>query len=159
MGPQFASPPPPLLPRSLSKLPFQMLSESPTGTSVSSSPASYLWLLPVHPSVLAPSCRHPHQTPCLPPAADRHVTRDTPVHHLKGTFMEIFKVQETSKRATCRVLEPWHDKTTVDVSQETREVVWYSHPFKNFPYIAVIHTVRGFSVVSKASDIMRDNKC
>ena len=28
--------------------------------------------------------------------------------------MEIFKVQETSKRATCRVLEPWHDKTTVE---------------------------------------------
>ena len=34
--------------------------------------------------------------------------------------------------------------------QEAGEVVWYSHLFKNFPEFAVIHTVTGFGIVSKA---------
>ena len=63
VGPQFVSvllsPPSKIL----SKLPFQLLSESPTGISVSSSPSSYLWLLPVHSSVLASSCRHATKHP------------------------------------------------------------------------------------------------
>ena len=29
-------------------------------------------------------------------------------------------------------------------------MVWYSHLFKNFPQLVVIHTVKGFSVVSEA---------
>ena len=29
-------------------------------------------------------------------------------------------------------------------------MVWYSHLIKNFPQFAVIHTVKGFGVVSKA---------
>ena len=29
-------------------------------------------------------------------------------------------------------------------------MVWYSHPFKNFSQFVVIHTVKGFGVVSKA---------
>ena len=29
-------------------------------------------------------------------------------------------------------------------------MVWYSHPFKNFPHFAVIHIVRSFSVVNEA---------
>ena len=29
-------------------------------------------------------------------------------------------------------------------------MVWYSHPFKNFPQFVVIHTVKVFGVVSKA---------
>jgi len=29
-------------------------------------------------------------------------------------------------------------------------VIWYSHLFKNFPQFAVIHTVKGFSVVNEA---------
>ena len=40
--------------------------------------------------------------------------------------------------------------THTHVSQETGEVVWYSHLFKNFPQFVVIHTVRGFSVVNEA---------
>ena len=28
-------------------------------------------------------------------------------------------------------------------------MVWYSHPFKNFPQFVVIHTVKGFGVVNK----------
>ena len=29
-------------------------------------------------------------------------------------------------------------------------MIWYSHLFKNFPQFAVIHTVKGFSVVNEA---------
>jgi len=29
-------------------------------------------------------------------------------------------------------------------------VVWYSHLFKSFPQFVVIHTVKGFGIVSKA---------
>ena len=31
-------------------------------------------------------------------------------------------------------------------------MVWYSHLLKNFPQFVVIHTVKGFGIVSKAED-------
>ena len=37
----------------------------------------------------------------------------------------------------------------IQVSQEAGKVVWYFHLFKNFPQL-VIHTVKGFSLVSEA---------
>ena len=39
--------------------------------------------------------------------------------------------------------------TCIQVSEEADKVVWYSHLFKNFPQFAVIHTVKGFSVVNE----------
>ena len=38
----------------------------------------------------------------------------------------------------------------MQISQEAGQVVYYSHLLKNFPQFAVIHTVKGFGVVSKA---------
>ena len=38
----------------------------------------------------------------------------------------------------------------IQVSQETDEVVWYSHLFKNFSQFVVIHTVNIFCIVSEA---------
>ena len=40
--------------------------------------------------------------------------------------------------------------TSMQVSQEAGQVVWYSHLLKNFPQYVVIHTVKGFSVVNEA---------
>ena len=40
--------------------------------------------------------------------------------------------------------------TCIQVSQETGKVVWYSRLFKNFPQFVVIHTVKGFRIVSEA---------
>ena len=40
--------------------------------------------------------------------------------------------------------------TCIQVSQETGQVVWYSHLFRNFPQFIVIHTVKGFGIVNKA---------
>ena len=38
----------------------------------------------------------------------------------------------------------------IQISQEAGKVIWYSHLFKNFPHLVVIHTVKGFGVVNKA---------
>ena len=40
--------------------------------------------------------------------------------------------------------------TCIQISQETDQVVWYSHLFQNFPQFLVIHTVKGFGIVNKA---------
>ena len=39
-------------------------------------------------------------------------------------------------------------------------MVWYSHLFQNFPQLIVIHTVKGFGIVSKAEiDVFLDVSC
>ena len=46
------------------------------------------------------------------------------------------------------------------VSQETGQVVWYSHLFQNFPQFIVIHTVKGFGIVNKAEiDVFLELSC
>ena len=40
--------------------------------------------------------------------------------------------------------------TRIQISQEAGQVVWYSQFFKNFSQFLVIHTVKGFGIVSKA---------
>ena len=40
--------------------------------------------------------------------------------------------------------------TCIQVSQETGQMVWYSHLFQNFPQFIVIHTVKTFGIVNKA---------
>ena len=40
--------------------------------------------------------------------------------------------------------------TSIKVSQEAGQVVWYSHLFQNFPKFIVIHTVKGLGLVNKA---------
>ena len=40
--------------------------------------------------------------------------------------------------------------TCIKVSQEAGQVVWYFHLFMNSQQLVMIHTVKGFSVVSEA---------
>ena len=40
--------------------------------------------------------------------------------------------------------------TSIQISQEAGQVVWYSHLFPNFPQFVVIHTVTVFGIVNKA---------
>ena len=40
--------------------------------------------------------------------------------------------------------------TCIQISQEAGQVIWYFHLLKNFPQFVVIHTVKGFGLVSKA---------
>ena len=48
----------------------------------------------------------------------------------------------------------------IQVSQEAGKVICYSHLSKNFPQFAVIHIVKGFSIVSEAEvDVFLDFSC
>ena len=50
--------------------------------------------------------------------------------------------------------------TCIQVSQEAGQVVWYSHLFQNFAQFLVIHTVKGFCIVSKAEvDVFLELSC
>ena len=50
--------------------------------------------------------------------------------------------------------------TCIQISQESGQVVWYSHLFKNLPQFAVIHTVKGFGIVNKADiDVFLELSC
>ena len=40
--------------------------------------------------------------------------------------------------------------TSIQMSQEAGQVVWYPRLFQNFPQFIVIHTVKGFGIVNKA---------
>ena len=46
------------------------------------------------------------------------------------------------------------------MSQESGQVIWYSHLFKNIPQFVVIYTVKGFGIVNKAEvDVFLDLSC
>ena len=48
----------------------------------------------------------------------------------------------------------------MQISEESDQVVWYSHLLKNFPQFIVIHTVRGFGVINKAEiDVFLELSC
>ena len=50
--------------------------------------------------------------------------------------------------------------TCIQVSQDTSKVAWYSHLFKNFPRIVVIHTTKAFSTVNEAEvDVFMEFSC
>ena len=50
--------------------------------------------------------------------------------------------------------------TCKQVSQEAGKVVWCSHLFKNFPQFVVIHTVKGFGIVTEAEvDVLLELFC
>ena len=48
----------------------------------------------------------------------------------------------------------------IQVSQESGQVVWYSHSLQNFSQFIVIHSVKGFGIVNKAEiDIFLELSC
>ena len=48
----------------------------------------------------------------------------------------------------------------IQISQEARQVVWYSHLFQNFPQFIVIHTAKVFGIVNKAEiDVFLEPSC
>ena len=38
----------------------------------------------------------------------------------------------------------------IQISEESGQVVWYSHLLKNFPPFVVIHTIKGSGIINKA---------
>ena len=63
---------------------------------------------------------------------------------------------------TCLLFHVWFCcfLTCIQISQEADQVVWYSHLLKNFPQFVVIHTVKGFGVISEAEvDVFLEFSC
>ena len=59
------------------------------------------------------------------------------------SFPDVEPVCCSTSRSHCCFL------TCIQISQQAGQVVWYSHLFENFPQFVVIHTVKGFGVISK----------
>ena len=54
----------------------------------------------------------------------------------------------------------WCFLTSIQISQEPGQVVWYFHLLKNFPQFVVIHVVKGFGIVNKAEvDVFLELSC
>ena len=84
----------------------------------------------------------------------------------------LYAGQETTVRTRCGTAD-WFQigkggcqgcifrtKLCVQVSQKAGKVVWYSHLFRNLPQFVVIHTVKGFSIVSDAEvDVFLEFSC
>jgi len=50
--------------------------------------------------------------------------------------------------------------SSIQISQEAGQVVWYSHLFKNFPQFFVIHAVKAFSIITEAEvDVFLEFSC
>ena len=50
--------------------------------------------------------------------------------------------------------------TFLQIPQEAGQVVWYSHLFKNFSQLVVIHTVKSFGIVNKVEvDVFLELSC
>ena len=50
--------------------------------------------------------------------------------------------------------------TCIQISQEARQMVWYSYLLKNFPEFVVVQTVKGFVIVNKAEvDVFLELSC
>ena len=50
--------------------------------------------------------------------------------------------------------------TCIQISQESGQMIWYSHLFKNCPEFVAVHTVKGFGIVNKAEiDVCLELSC
>ena len=50
--------------------------------------------------------------------------------------------------------------TCIQISQEAGQVLWYFYLLKHFPQFVVIHTVKGFGIISKAEvDVFQEFFC
>ena len=66
------------------------------------------------------------------------------IYSLTYSFPNLVPVHCSMPGSNCCFL------TCIQISQEAGQVVWYFHLLKNFPQFVVIHTVKGFSIVSEA---------
>ena len=50
--------------------------------------------------------------------------------------------------------------TCIQISQEVGQMLWHSHPFKNFPQFVVLHAVKDFNSVNEAEvDVFLELSC
>ena len=140
---------------SLSSFTFiKMLFSSSLLSAIMVVSSAYLRLLIFLPSILIPDC-----------ASSR------------PAFLMMYSAYKLNKQGDN--IQPWHTPfliwnqsvcsisssnccflTYIQLSQEAGQVVWFSHLLKNFPQCVVVHTVKGFGIVSKAEvDVFLELSC
>ena len=82
----------------------------------------------------------------------RYADNTTPIAESKELNRHFSK--EDIQMASCCFL------TSIQITQEAGQVVWYSHLFQNFPQFIVIHIVKGYGIVNKAEiDVFLELSC
>ena len=106
--------------------------------------SAYLRLLIFLPAILIPACDSSSLAFCMMYSACKLNKQSDQYTALMYTFPNFEPVFCSMSGSNYCFL------TCIQVSQEAGKVVWYSHLFKNFLQFDVIHTVKGFGIVSKA---------
>ena len=76
------------------------------------------------------------------------------MYTLSGCFPSFKSFSCSVSDSNCRFL------SYIQTFQETGKVIWYSHFLKNFPQFVVVHTVKGFNIVSEAeADVYLEFRC
>ena len=105
--------------------------------------SAYLSLLIFLLAILIPACTSPSPTFHMMYSAYKLNKQADNLQPCHTPFLILNQSVNSVSGSKCCFL------TCIRVSQETGKVVWYSCLFKNFP-VAVIHTVKDFSIVNEA---------
>jgi len=103
----------------------------------------YLRLLIFLLAILIPACASASLAFCMMYSAYK-LNKQVDNTALAHSFSNLEPVCCSMSSSNCCFL------TCIQISQEAGEVLWYSHHFQKFPQFIVIHTVKGFSLVTKA---------
>ena len=103
----------------------------------------YLRLLIFLPAILIPACASSSLAFCIIYSAYK-LNKQGDYTVLMYSFPDLESVICFMSNSNCCLL------TSIQISQEAGQVVWYPYHLKNFPEFLVIHTVKGFGIVNKA---------
>ena len=105
--------------------------------------SAYLRLLIFLLEILIPACASSSLTFCMMYCAFKLNKQGDKIQPWRAPFPDLGPFCCSISSSNCFFL------TCTQISQETGQVVWYSHLFQNFPQFVVIHTVKGFDIVNK----------
>ena len=116
--------------------------------------SAYLRLLIFLPPILSPAWALSSPSLCLKYSANKLNKQGDNSQPWHTPFPYLDQVHHSTSGFNCCFL------TCIHISKEAGKVVWNSHLFKNFPQFVVIHTVKGFGIVSKAeADVFLKFSC
>ena len=107
--------------------------------------SAYLRLLIFLPAILIPACASSSPAFLMMYSAYKLNKQGDNIYSIYS-FPDLEPVCFSVSSSNCCFL------TCIQISQEAGHVVCYSHIFKNFPQLVVIHTVKGFGTVNKAEE-------
>ena len=117
-------------------------------------PSVYLRLLIFLLAILIPACNSSNPVFLMMCSAYKLNKQGDSKQALSYSFLNLEPVSCSVQDSNCCFL------TSIQVSQETGKMVWYSHLFKSFPQFVMIHTVKGFSIVNETEvDVFLEFPC